>query len=271
MPELPEVETTRRGIAPHIEGRQILRVIVRNPNLRWPIPRTLDRHLSGQTVEKVSRRAKYLLLTTAHGTALLHLGMSGSLRIIQDGAPAEAHDHVDICFTNGRALRLRDPRRFGALLWAGRKPEQHPLLENLGPEPLGEDFNADYLYRRSRGRRIAIKPYLMDSHTVAGIGNIYANEALFLAGIHPLRAAGRISINRYEGLTEMIRRVLGESIQQGGTTLRDFVNDRGEPGYFRLYLHVYGRTGDPCPVCAMPVREIRQSQRATYYCAHCQK
>ena len=238
MPELPEVETTRRGIAPHIEGRQILRVIVRNPNLRWPIPRTLDRHLSGQTVEKVSRRAKYLLLTTAHGTALLHLGMSGSLRIIQDGAPAEAHDHVDICFTNGRALRLRDPRRFGALLWAGRKPEQHPLLENLGPEPLGEDFNADYLYRRSRGRRIAIKPYLMDSHTVAGIGNIYANEALFLAGIHPLRAAAPNPHHRPPRPTARTRRLPGPPPQHPRTTLRAIVHDRPQPAFFIHYLHL---------------------------------
>ena len=271
MPELPEVETTRRGIAPHITGKQVTRVIVRNPNLRWPVPRRLGRELAGQTVEAIARRAKYLLLQTGAGTLILHLGMSGSLRIVEAAMPPGKHDHVDIVFSDGRALRLTDPRRFGSLHWTRRPAERHRLLRALGPEPLGEALTGEYLHARSRGRRLAIKPFLMDSRVVAGIGNIYACEALYMAGIYPLRAAGRISRRKYTLLVEVIREVLNDSIAEGGTTLRDFVNGHGEPGYFRLRLNVYGRGGEPCVSCRVPIRETRQGQRATFYCPGCQK
>ena len=271
MPELPEVETTRRGIAPHVTGRQVTRVIVRNPNLRWKIPARLGREMAGQTIHSVSRRGKYLLLTADSGTAILHLGMSGSLRIIAAGTPPGVHDHIDIVFDDGRALRLTDPRRFGSLHWTRRPPLQHRLLSVLGVEPLGEAFSGDYLYRMSRGRKVAVKQLLMNSHIVAGIGNIYACEALFMAGIRPGRAAGRISKQRYERLAAACREVLNDAIAAGGTTLRDFVNGHGEPGYFKLQLNAYGKTGEPCKRCGAPIREMRQGQRSTFYCPVCQK
>lgn len=271
MPELPEVETTRRGIAAHVTGKTVTRVIVRNPNLRWPVPGHLARELAGQRIGSVMRRAKYLLLPTGTGTLIVHLGMSGSLRIIAADTPAGSHDHVDIVFSDGTALRLTDPRRFGSLHWTRRPPERHRLLRDLGPEPLDEKFTAGYLYARSRGRRLAIKPFLMDSHIVAGIGNIYACEALYMAGIHPRCAAGRISRKKYARLVEVIREVLNDAIAEGGTTLRDFVDGHGEPGYFRRHLNVYGKDGEPCNSCRGPIREIRQGQRATFYCPECQK
>ena len=271
MPELPEVETTCRGIAPHITGERVQQVLVRNPNLRWPVSRRLVRELAGQRINRVSRRAKYLLLQTDAGTAILHLGMSGSLRILDAETRPGKHDHVDIVFTNGRVLRLTDPRRFGSLHWTRRPAQQHKLLARLGPEPLGEDFSGDYLYRRSRGRRVAIKQFIMNSQVVVGIGNIYACEALYMAGIYPKRAAGRISRKKYALLAEVIREVLTDSITQGGTTLRDFVNGNGEPGYFKLHLNVYGHGGEPCISCREPIREIRQGQRSTFYCPVCQK
>ena len=271
MPELPEVETTRRGITPHVIGRRIERVIIRQRKLRWPITRRLEQSLPGQTFCRVGRRGKYLLLKTAKGTAIVHLGMSGSLRIIDAAAPAAVHDHVDIVLDNGRCLRFKDPRRFGALLWTTRNPASHWLLSALGPEPLSTDFTGQGLYAQSRGRRLAIKSFLMDSRTVAGIGNIYANEALFMAGIHPQRAAGRVSLNRYERLAQAIRAVLSASIREGGTTLRDFINGEGKPGYFRQSLGVYGRTGDPCPRCGQPIRERRIGQRSSFFCSACQR
>lgn len=271
MPELPEVETTRRGIAPHITGERVQQVVVRNPNLRWPVSRRLVRELPGQRVNRVSRRAKYLLLETDAGTVILHLGMSGSLRILDAATRPGKHDHVDIVFSNGRALRLTDPRRFGSLHWTRRPARQHRLLLELGPEPLGDDFSGDYLYRRSRGRKVAIKQFIMNSRVVVGIGNIYACEALYMAGIHPKRAAGRISRKKYALLAEVIREVLTDSITQGGTTLRDFVNGNGEPGYFKLQLNVYGHGGEPCISCREPIREIRQGQRSTFYCPVCQR
>ena len=270
MPELPEVETTRRGIAPHITGRTVTRVIVRNPNLRWPVSRRLVQELAGQVIQAVRRRGKYLLLQTDAGTAILHLGMSGSLRLIDAGTPAGRHDHVDIVFA-ARALRLTDPRRFGSLHWTRRPPAEHLLLRDLGPEPLGTDFSGDYLYQRSRDRKVAIKQFIMNSRIVAGIGNIYACEALYMAGIHPQRAAGRISKKKYTLLAEVIREVLTDSIAQGGTTLRDFVNGDGKPGYFTLHLNVYGKSGEPCISCRVPIREIRQGQRSTFYCPKCQR
>jgi formamidopyrimidine-DNA glycosylase len=219
----------------------------------------------------VSRRAKYLLLQTDAGTAILHLGMSGSLRVLDARTRPGKHDHVDIVFTNGRALRLTDPRRFGSLHWTRRPAQQHKLLARLGVEPLDDDFSGDYLYQRSRGRKVAIKQFIMNSQVVVGIGNIYACESLYMAGIYPKRAAGRISKKKYALLAEVIREVLTDSITQGGTTLRDFVNGNGEPGYFKLHLNVYGHAGEPCISCREPIREIRQGQRSTFYCPVCQK
>jgi formamidopyrimidine-DNA glycosylase len=271
MPELPEVETTRRGIAPHVTGRTVARILVREPRLRWPVPGELIEQLPGQTITSVGRRGKYLLLETAAGTTLVHLGMSGSLRLIDAGTLPGTHDHIDIVFTDGRALRLRDPRRFGSLLWTTHPFEEHPLLRDLGPEPLDGDFSGDYLSTAAHGRKVAVKLFIMNSHVVVGVGNIYANEALFLAGIHPRRAAGRIGRDRYHRLASAIRRVLNESIAAGGTTLRDFINGVGEPGYFAIHLRVYGRGGEPCPGCAQPLHEIRQGQRSTFYCPACQR
>ena len=270
MPELPEVETTRRGISPHLSGRSVSGIVVRNANLRWPVSRRLAAELTGQTVSAVERRAKYLLLRTDRGTLLIHLGMSGSLRIVDTATPPRKHDHVDILF-HERTLRLTDPRRFGSLHWTRRPPEQHRLLRDLGPEPLGPAFSGDYLYRVSRGRKVAIKQFIMNSHVVVGVGNIYANEALYMAGLNPRRAAGRISRQKYLLLEEVIREVLNDAIAEGGTTLRDFVNGYGEPGYFRMQLNVYGKTGEPCISCRTPIREIRQGQRATFLCPVCQK
>jgi formamidopyrimidine-DNA glycosylase len=270
MPELPEVETTRRGIAPHVTGQRVTRVIVRNPNLRWPVTRRLADELTGQVVRQVLRRAKYLLLETDEGTAILHLGMSGSLKMVTASEPAMKHDHVDIVFGK-TALRLTDPRRFGSLHWTRRPAAQHRLIAALGCEPLGDDFNGDYLYAQSRGRTVAVKPFIMNGHIVVGIGNIYANESLFMAGIHPQRAAGRISRKKYALLAEVIQEVLNDAIDQGGTTLRDFVNGEGKPGYFSQHLNVYGKAGEPCISCRVPIRELRQGQRATFYCPKCQK
>ncbi|MEZ5541490.1 MAG: bifunctional DNA-formamidopyrimidine glycosylase/DNA-(apurinic or apyrimidinic site) lyase [Pseudomonadota bacterium] len=271
MPELPEVETTRRGIAPHIQGRRVARVIVRNRDLRWRVTPRLEGALAGLTIRHVDRRAKYLLLATDNGTLILHLGMSGSLRIIAAGTAAGRHDHVDIEFENGTVLRYTDPRRFGSLHWTTRAPDRHRLLRDLGVEPLGDELTGDYLYRASRGRKAAIKQLLMDSHIVVGIGNIYASEALYMAGINPRRAAGRINRQQYDLLAEVIQEVLTDSIAAGGTTLRDFVNGEGKPGYFRMHLNVYGKAGEPCISCRVPIRMIRQGQRATFYCPQCQK
>ena len=270
MPELPEVETTRRGISPFLVGQTVQTVTIRQRQLRWPIPAELDNALPGQIITAVNRRAKYVLLQTAAGTALVHLGMSGSLRIMDCDTAWKKHDHVSIELNNGRCLRLHDPRRFGALLWTSAPVEQHPLLRKLGPEPLGNNFNGPYLYDLSRQRRTPVKLFIMDGTVVVGAGNIYASEALFMAGIDPRRAAGRISLTRYEKLATAIRQVLQEAIAQGGTTLRDFVGGQGEPGYFKQYLRVYDRQGEPCRSCQTPIRQIRLGQRSSYYCPHCQ-
>ena len=270
MPELPEVETTRRGISPFLVGQTVQTVTIRQRQLRWPIPAELDNALPGQIITAVNRRAKYVLLQTAAGTALVHLGMSGSLRITDCDTAWKKHDHVSIELNNGRCLRLHDPRRFGALLWTSAPVEQHPLLQKLGPEPLGNNFNGPYLYELSRQRRTPVKLFIMDGTVVVGAGNIYASEALFMAGIDPRRAAGRISLARYEKLATAIRQVLQEAIAQGGTTLRDFVGSQGEPGYFKQYLRVYDRQGEPCRSCQTPIRQIRLGQRSSYYCPHCQ-
>ncbi|MFO8025118.1 bifunctional DNA-formamidopyrimidine glycosylase/DNA-(apurinic or apyrimidinic site) lyase [Thiohalophilus sp.] len=271
MPELPEVETTRRGIAPHLQGRQVREVIVRQRQLRWPIPRNLNALLQGQTIQHIDRRGKYLLLGMDTGTLILHLGMSGSLRILPATTPPEKHDHLDIVLDNEQCLRLRDPRRFGAVLWSREDPLQHKLLKTLGPEPLSEAFTGDYLWQRSRGRKLAIKSFVMDSKIVTGVGNIYANEALFLAGIHPQRAAGRISRERYQQLVEAIKQVLAAAIRQGGTTLRDFTASDGNPGYFRQQLQVYEREHEPCHQCGQALRQRIIGQRSSYYCSRCQR
>jgi formamidopyrimidine-DNA glycosylase len=270
MPELPEVETTRRGIAPALQGRRIRRLVVRDRRLRWPVPAGLEQRLAGAEIEAVDRRAKYLLLRSNRGTALLHLGMSGSLRLIYDDASPQRHDHYDLVLDDGPVLRFNDPRRFGSLLWAGDDPGTHPLLRDLGPEPLDKDFDGEYLYRISRGRRLAIKPHLMNSHVVVGVGNIYASEALFRAGVHPKRRAGRIARPRCDAIAESIKAVLQESIRVGGTTLRDFHGGDGKPGYFTQELRVYGREGEACVRCGGPVRHAVLAQRATYFCLNCQ-
>jgi formamidopyrimidine-DNA glycosylase len=272
MPELPEVETTRRGLAPALEGRRIVALAVRERRLRWPLATGLGRTLSGQQIMRVERRAKYLLLRCERGTLLLHLGMSGSLRIVRPPLPAvQAHEHFDLALEDGAALRYHDPRRFGCALWLTGDPFAHALLRDLGPEPLGEGFDAGYLHALARGRRAAVKSFLMDGRVVVGVGNIYASEALFLAGIDPRRAAGRVALPRYESLVVAVRQVLGEAIEKGGTTLRDYVNGAGEPGWFGLSLRVYGRTGEPCPVCAAPVRRFVLGQRSTFLCPRCQR
>lgn len=270
MPELPEVETTRRGIEPHVRGHTITGLVVRQRQLRWPVPARLGDRLRGQVISAVQRRGKYLLFTLGSGTLIIHLGMSGSLRIIRDGEPARTHDHVDLLLDDGNCLRYTDPRRFGAWLWTGEKAEQHPLLAALGPEPLGEAFSADYLHAQAHGRKLAVKSFIMNSHIVVGVGNIYANEALFCAGIHPARAAGRISLQRYRALVDAIKAVLDQAIGQGGTTLRDFVGGEGKPGYFSQSLQVYSRRNTPCPRCATVIREVRIGQRSSFYCPACQ-
>jgi formamidopyrimidine-DNA glycosylase len=273
MPELPEVETTRRGIAPLLEGKHIKHVVVRQSKLRWPIPRKLDQILQGQRIERVSRRGKYLLVKTENGCLILHLGMSGSLRVVATNEPAGPHDHVDIVLDDGECLRLRDPRRFGAVLWTADDPGKHKLLAALGPEPLADDdsFNGDYLYRKSRGRTRQVRDFIMDSHVVVGVGNIYANEALFRAGIYPRRAAGRISRARYDRLAGAIRDTLSDAIKAGGTTLRDFSDASGAPGYFQQTLNVYGREGESCKQCGATIRRVVSGNRSVFFCPRCQR
>lgn len=270
MPELPEVETTLRGIAPHVLGRRVAAVCLRVPALRWPIAPEIAGELPGQRVRAVRRRAKYLLLEADTGSALLHLGMSGMLRVLPGDTEADRHDHVDLVLDSGRMLRLTDPRRFGCLLWqpAGTV---HPLLAALGPEPLSEQFDGDHLWRQAAGRRAPVKTFVMDQAVVVGVGNIYAAEALFEAGIHPLRAAGRISRERYRRLAQAIQRILRHAIARGGTTLRDFLDPDGIPGYFEQELLVYGRSGLACRVCASPLRSLRLGNRASCYCPRCQR
>ncbi|MFA6971455.1 MAG: bifunctional DNA-formamidopyrimidine glycosylase/DNA-(apurinic or apyrimidinic site) lyase [Gallionella sp.] len=310
MPELPEVETTRRGLAPHLEGATVTGVVTRNPRLRWPIPDNLQELLSGRQVISLKRRAKYLLLDFGNGherdatpdkifhdrfphpnlppqagegtnetlrefhisgTLILHLGMSGSLRILPVASAFERHDHFDLLLDNGKLMRLRDPRRFGAVLWHQGDIQTHPLLARLGPEPLESGFDARYLYQATRGRNVTTKQFIMDSHVVVGVGNIYASEALFRAGISPLTKAGTLSLTRCARLVDVIRETLNEAITAGGSTLRDFVNASGNPGYFQQQLWVYGRAGEPCRTCASPIRQIKQGQRSSFYCGFCQK
>lgn len=271
MPELPEVETTLRGIRPHMLNQGVTEVVVRQPALRWPIPSDLPARLKQAVVIELSRRGKYLLIEFTHGHLMIHLGMSGSLRLVEQGLAPGKHDHVDICLESGRVLRYNDPRRFGSILWLEGDPYQHTLLVNLGPEPLGEGFDDDYLYHMSRGKTLAVKSFLMDSKVVVGVGNIYANEALYRSGIHPLRKAGRISRARYGLLSAAVRSILAAAIEQGGTTLRNFVGGDGKPGYFKQELQVYGRGDLACGQCATALKEVRLAQRSTVYCPECQK
>ncbi|UQY36937.1 bifunctional DNA-formamidopyrimidine glycosylase/DNA-(apurinic or apyrimidinic site) lyase [Pseudomonas fulva] len=270
MPELPEVETTRRGIAPHLIGQRVSRVLVRERRLRWPIPEDLDVRLSGQRIEAVERRAKYLLIKAETGTLISHLGMSGNLRLVEAGLPAAKHEHVDIELESGLSLRYTDPRRFGALLWS-ELPLEHELLARLGPEPLTELFDGERLYQLSRGKAVAVKPFIMDNAVVVGVGNIYATEALFAAGIDPRRAAGTVSRARYLRLAQEIKRVLAHAIERGGTTLRDFIGGDGQPGYFQQELFAYGRGGQFCKLCGSTLREVKLGQRASVYCPKCQR
>ncbi|MCG6658313.1 bifunctional DNA-formamidopyrimidine glycosylase/DNA-(apurinic or apyrimidinic site) lyase [Halomonas campisalis] len=275
MPELPEVETTRRGIAPHVEGREIVEVVVRQPRLRLPVPDNLVDRLVGARIGRLERRAKYLLMPVAEGSVdslalIWHLGMSGSLRIARLGELPRKHDHLDLVLDDGALLRYHDPRRFGFVDWLAGSREQDPRLARLGPEPLSEAFDGKRLYTLSRGRRLGVKPFLMDNAVVVGVGNIYAAEALFLAGIDPRRAAGRISRARYDRLAAAAKEVLAAAIRQGGTTLRDFVGGTGEPGYFKQRLNVYGRDGEPCRRCGAELRRVILGQRASVFCASCQ-
>ena len=271
MPELPEVETTRRGLEPLLVGRTVQAVKVHNRSLRWPVPRGLGRILAGRTVVRIDRRSKYLLIDCGGGTLIVHLGMTGHLRVVLQAEPRRKHDHVEILLDDGRALRFNDSRRFGAILWTQDAPCAHPLLKGLGPEPFDEALTADYLAARAKGRVVAVKPFLMDAKTVVGVGNIYASEALFRAGIDPRRPAGKISRAAFVRLVKAIREVLSEAIEAGGTTIRDFANSDGEPGYFRISLRVYGRSGEPCVICAAPIKLVRLGQRSTYFCPKCQK
>lgn len=270
MPELPEVETARRGILPHVAGRRIVRAVVRQPRLRWPVPDALRRAAPGSTVRSVDRRGKYLLLNTGKGAVIIHLGMSGSVRLAGPREPPGRHDHVDLVFADGTALRYTDPRRFGCVLWRAGDAAGHPLLRGLGVEPLDGAFDGAHLFAASRSRRSAVKSLIMDGRVVAGVGNIYACEALFGAGVHPLRAAGGISRRRYGRLAEAVREVLERALEAGGTTLRDFTGGDGRPGYFSRSLKVYGRAGRPCVDCGRTLRDLRLARRATVCCSRCQ-
>jgi len=269
MPELPEVETSRRGIEPWIVDTRIDDVVVRDRRLRWPVAPGIERKLRGRRIDAVERRAKYLLIVTDDGTAIVHLGMTGSVFIVDQDTPAGIHDHFDIRLDSGRALRFRDPRRFGSFFFS-KRPLAHPLLADLGPEPLGEAFDGAYLWQLSRGRRVSVKQFIMNAKVVVGVGNIYASESLFLAGINPKRAAGRIARHRYDALADAIKDVLGRAIVAGGTTLRDFYGGDGEPGYFKQQLEVYDRDGEHCRCCNTIIRSFVQGQRTTYYCKSCQ-
>lgn len=270
MPELPEVETTLRGVLPHLQDRTVTSVEVHESRLRWPVPAELGA-LKGQKILSGRRRAKYMLFQTGTGTLLIHLGMSGSLRLTEPAVALRKHDHVVLKLDSGMELRYHDPRRFGAMLWLEGEPELHPLLKDLGPEPFDVGFSAERLVALSRSKKSAVKVFIMDAHTAVGVGNIYASEALFLAGIHPSKAAGSITKPRYAKLVETVKEVLAKSIEMGGTTLRDFVREDGQPGYFKQSLRVYDREGQPCQNCGRTIQRIVLGQRSTYFCPGCQR
>jgi len=268
LPELPEVETTLRGVEPYVKHEHIQSIIVRNPNLRWPVSEQVET-LSNALVVDIIRRGKYIILEFDSGAILIHLGMSGNLRVVSANRPVEKHDHVDFVMASGKVIRFNDPRRFGCILWA-KEWREHALISHLGLEPLTDEFTADYLYRRSKGKKTSIKQFIMNGKLVVGVGNIYANEALFLSGISPKRAAGRVSLARMKALVRNIKAVLTAAIAQGGTTLKDFVNSDGSPGYFKQQLFVYGRAGKACKHCGAVLEEIRQNNRSSVYCSTCQ-
>jgi formamidopyrimidine-DNA glycosylase len=271
LPELPEVETVRRGLAPHLENSRIVSLSVRQPMLRWPIDKSLAKQLPGLVIQEVRRRAKYLLIHCGAGHLIIHLGMSGSLRLIARGVALQKHDHYDMELEGGRLLRFNDPRRFGSLHWTQAPPEEHALLRGLGKEPLDREFNGAWLYRATRGRSASIKHFLMDQHHIVGVGNIYANEALFRAGISPKIPAHRVGQERCDKLVRAVKHTLRRALAAGGSTLRDFVNSAGEPGYFQQSYRVYGRTGEPCYHCGSAIRVSRQGQRGTFFCPRCQR
>lgn len=271
MPELPEVETTRQGIAPYLQDQTPLSIQVRQPKLRWPVDKAALTRWCGSPIKQVRRRGKYLILSNTNGHVLIHLGMSGSLRILPVDTPAQKHDHIDLVLQNGRLLRYSDPRRFGAwLFWGEADPLTHPLLSALGPEPLSEAFNRDYLHRHTQKSRRAIKVMIMDSRIVVGVGNIYANEALFQARIHPKQPANTLSMQQISALTASIKAILTQAIEQGGTTLQDFTQPDGRPGYFAQTLQVYGKTGQSCPKCGHAIEQLTIGQRSSYFCPRCQ-
>lgn len=270
MPELPEVETTRRGLEPHLKKVRIEQIVVRDRRLRWPVPHELERQATGTIVHSVERRGKYLLIQCDNGWMIVHLGMSGRLRVLPHAVAPSKHDHFDLVLSSGAIVRFTDPRRFGALLWTREDPGQHPLLRNLAPEPLDSKFDAQWLHTRTRGRVTPIKLAIMNNEIVTGVGNIYANEALFRAGIHPKTRAGRLSRQRCEKLVGAIRQTLLEAISAGGSSLRDFFGTDGSPGYFQQTYNVYARQGEPCYHCGAPIRSSRLGQRSTFYCTHCQ-
>ena len=271
MPELPEVETTRRGIEPYLLGHHISKLTIHQWQLRWAIPKQIKR-ITDQTINAVERRGKYILIKTDAGTAIVHLGMSGSLRICTDHKEAKRkHDHVEMQLSSNALLRLHDPRRFGCLLWQNTGEPTHSLLEKLGPEPLSSDFDPAHLIKATRNKKVAIKNLIMNSHIVVGVGNIYASEALFMAGVRPGRAAGRVSHDECQRIVQAIKIILKRSIEQGGTTLRDFVNSDGEPGYFKQSLYVYGKEGEPCQQCDSTIKQKTLGQRSTFYCSECQR
>lgn len=275
MPELPEVETSRRGIEPYLLNSTITEVNIRQRKLRWPVPANLPNLAKGKKILGVCRRAKYIYLKLDNGSIIIHLGMSGSLRICTSKTPATKHDHIDICVSDDdtgiKILRLRDPRKFGCVLWTSADINEHKLIKALGPEPLDDVFTAEYLHNKAGNRSCSIKTFIMNSHIVVGVGNIYASESLFRAGINPKRKAGNISLVRFEKLVDAIKLTLNESIKQGGTTLRDFTAESGQPGYFAQKLLVYGKAGENCSVCDQPIKQFTQQQRSTYYCPQCQK
>jgi formamidopyrimidine-DNA glycosylase len=271
MPELPEVETTRRGIAPALIGRRVIDVIVRDRRLRWPIPAHFEATVKHQVIRRVERRAKYILIGFDTGTMILHLGMSGSLRVLDAIVPPRLHDHWDLYVDSGKVLRFHDPRRFGSAHWTEANPLEHKLLAKLAPEPLSDEFDAEYLFRATRKRGVAVKQFIMNSQAVVGVGNIYASEALFRARLAPRRAARRVTHAQAAALSRAIKEVLAEAIEIGGTTLRDYVNADGIPGYFRQKLFVYERAGETCRVCKARIKQFTQGQRSTYWCSVCQR
>ncbi|NIY83338.1 bifunctional DNA-formamidopyrimidine glycosylase/DNA-(apurinic or apyrimidinic site) lyase [Vibrio hepatarius] len=267
MPELPEVEVSRMGISPHLVGEKVAKLTFRTPKLRWDIPAEL-KQMEGQVIRSVSRRAKYLMIETDLGSAIVHLGMSGSLRVLDAEIAPSKHDHVDLKLENGKVLRYNDPRRFGAWLWT--ENGEHTALNHMGPEPLTDAFNADYMLEKAANKRVAVKQFIMDNKVVVGVGNIYASESLFSAKLHPSKAAGQLTQEQWQKLVQEIKQVLATAIKQGGTTLKDFSQADGKPGYFAQELQVYGRAGDACLSCGNEIEELKIGQRNTFFCPHCQ-